>query len=574
MTSAGNKAIRDIMALIMGMLSILLMTCSQLYADTAGPQVTAAPSTVYTTSAPVSINDKVLFYVQSKILSISPENRAEIITKRIEKLSKDPLLDINSITISDSDTTTDIVAGDLIIMTVTEDDAKAAGRSRTGLATEYAGSIKSAIDVRIREYSLKAIVFGALFAFISTVVFVLLMIFIKKLFLRTYDRLYSWKDVRIRGLKFQKLEILSSAQVTDAAVKTAKLTRAVLVVLLLYFYVPLVLSFFPWTRRISATIFSYIISPLRAVGSAIISYLPNLFFIAVIVAVAHYVLKLIKVIFEAVEKENIKISGFYAEWAVPTYKIVRFLVIAFTAIVAFPYFPGSESPAFRGVSIFLGVLFSLGSTAAVANIVAGVILTYMRAFTIGDRVKISDTTGDIIEKTLLVTRVRTIKNEDITIPNAMVLGSHIINYSSSAKDRGLILHTTVTIGYDAPWEKVHELLIAAALSTEHILKEPAPFILQTGLDDFYVRYELNAYTSKPGIMAVIYSRLHQNIQDTFNEAGVEIMSPHYSSLRDGNQTAIPENYLAKGYAPPGFNIAGLGDLLKKSGKKPQAEEGQ
>ena len=571
MTSAANKAIRDIMTLCMVVLSMFFIHCAQLYAGTAQPHYTTAPSPVNATSAPVSINDKVLFYVQSKILSITPENRAEIIAKRIEKLSKDPLFDINSITVADTETSTDITAGDLIIMTVTEDDAKAAGTNRLELAHKHAATISSAIDLQRREYSLKAVLFGVLFAVISTAVFVLLMVFMKKMFLRAYEKIYSWKDVRIRGLKFQKLEILSSTQVTDGIVKTAKLTRAVLIILLLYFYIPLVLSFFPWTRRYSSTIFGYIMSPLHTMGRALTSYLPNLFFIAVIIIVTRYVLKLIKVIFDAVEKDNIKLPGFFADWAQPTYKIVRFLVIAFTVVVAFPYLPGADSPAFKGVSLFLGVLFSLGSTAAVANVVAGVILTYMRAFTIGDRVKISDTMGDIIEKTLLVTRVRTVKNEDVTIPNAMVLGSHIINYSSSAKERGLILHTTVTIGYDAPWKKVHELLITAALSSAHILKEPAPFVLQTSLDDFYVSYQINAYTDQPNKMAVIYDSLHQNIQDKFNEGGVEIMSPHYSSLRDGNQTTVPENYHAKDYAPPGFNIAGLSGLFNRSGKKPQAE---
>jgi small-conductance mechanosensitive channel len=178
----------------------------------------------------------------------------------------------------------------------------------------------------------------------------------------------------------------------------------------------------------------------------------------------------------------------------------------------------------------------------------------MRAFRIGDRVRISDTVGDVIEKTLLVTRVRTIKNEDITIPNAMILNSHIVNYSAVIDQSGLILHTGVTIGYDAPWRKVHELLIRAALNTKHILKEPAPFVLQTSLNDFYVSYEINAYTDKPSEMAVIYSELHQNIQDSFNAEGVEIMSPHYSSLRDGNHTTIPAENLPVTYVQPPFRI--------------------
>lgn len=178
---------------------------------------------------------------------------------------------------------------------------------------------------------------------------------------------------------------------------------------------------------------------------------------------------------------------------------------------------------------------------------AGVVLTYTRAFKVGDRVKISDAVGDVVENNLLITRIRTIKNVDITVPNAMVLASHITNYSSSALEHGLILHTTVTIGYDAPWRQVHELLISAACATENILELPAPFVLQTSLDDFYVSYQINAFTNTPAVMARTYSVLHQNIQEKFNAAGVEIMSPHYSSLRDGSMITTPEPYLPEAY---------------------------
>jgi small-conductance mechanosensitive channel len=286
------------------------------------------------------------------------------------------------------------------------------------------------------------------------------------------------------------------------------------------------------------------------------------------VFVTRYVIKFIKLIFNEIETERVTFPQFPSEWAKPTFKIVRFLTIVFATIVIFPYLPGSDSPIFRGVSIFLGILFSLGSTSAVSNIVGGVVLTYMRPFRIGDRVRIADTVGDVVERTLLVTRVRTIKNVDITIPNAMVLGSHIINFSSSAKDKGLILHTSITIGYDAPWRKVHELLKAAAKEVENVLPEPGPFILQTSLNDFYVDYELNVYTDSPSLMAKIYSDLHQKIQDKFNEAGVEIMSPSYTGVRDGNKIQIPDEYLPKDYKQPRFKISPLGNIFGKgSGEK-------
>lgn len=204
--------------------------------------------------------------------------------------------------------------------------------------------------------------------------------------------------------------------------------------------------------------------------------------------------------------------------------------------------------------MFVGVLFSLGSSAAIGNMVAGVVLTYRRAFQIGDRVKIGETVGDVTERTLLVARIRTIKNVEVAIPNGAVLGGQVINYTTLAATRGLILHTSVTIGYDAPWRQVHELLANAAERTEHIQAEPAPFVLQTSLDDFYVSYELNAYTSRADLMAAIYSRLHQNIQETFNEAGVEIMSPHYAAYRDGNQTSIPPGCLPPDYRAPAFRL--------------------
>jgi len=238
----------------------------------------------------------------------------------------------------------------------------------------------------------------------------------------------------------------------------------------------------------------------------------------------------------------------------PTYKIVRFFILAFALTVAFPYIPGSKSEAFKGVSIFLGVLFSLGSTSTISNVMAGLSITYMRAFKVGDRVRIGDTVGDVIDQSLLVTHVRTIKNEDVTVPNSMVLGAHIVNYSARAKEEGLILHTAVTIGYDAPWRTVHELLVESARKTPCILVTPAPFVLQTALNDFYVTYELNAHTDEPRQMVNTYSALHRHIQDTFNEAGVEIMSPHYAQLRDGNRTAIPDAYLPKEYVPRSIRV--------------------
>jgi len=417
----------------------------------------------------------------------------------------------------------------------------------------------------------KAFLLGLLFTVIATAVLVLLLQGFRKVFPRVYAKLETWRDTRIRAIQFQGLVLLGSDRATRMLIIAAKTVRLVLTATALFIYVLLAFSFFKVTRAAGAKIYHFIATPVLAAARAFVSYIPEILFICFVIVLTFYFSKLVKFIFRAIDSGTISFRGFHREWAWPTYKIVRFFIIIAAAIIILPFIPGSDSGAFKGISVFIGVVFSLGSTSAVANAVAGVVLTYMRPFKLGDRVKIADTVGDVTEKTILVTRVRTIKNVEITIPNAMVLANHIINYSADAEGRGLILHTQVTIGYDAPWRRVHEALVAAARATADILEEPAPFILQTALDDFYVRYELNAYTKKPNLMAGIYSDLHQNIQDKCNEAGIEITSPHYSALRDGNATAVPPDYLPHDYQSPSFKIA-PGDVLNKITRRPQAEE--
>lgn len=537
----------------------ILMTATMASAAPQKKPVDSAPIPVKSIApqlpeAQVELDGKPLLAIKAKVLSFSPEDRAKAVSSRLAKLIKDPLFNAESLKVMDSETTTDIVAGDTILMSVTEADAQAEGKPRLALAEEYAAKIRAAVVAHNKAYSMRTILFGALYSLLATLALIVALAVINHFLPKIVATIESWRGAYIRSIRIQSIEVINEERIAALIISLVRGIRAILMLGLFYLYIPLVLSFFPWTRGMATQLFEYILTPIEKVGLSFVSYLPNIFFLLVIGAVTHYAIKFIRFLFAEVEKQTITIPGFYHDWADPTFKIVRFLMIAFAAVVAFPYLPGSDSPAFKGVSVFLGVLFSLGSSSAVSNVVAGVILTYMRAFKLGDRVKIADTVGDVVEKTLLVTRIRTIKNVDVTVPNAMVLGSHITNFSSSAQSYGLILHTTVTIGYDAPWRQVHELLISAALATENILELPAPFVLQTSLDDFYVSYQINAYTDKPSVMARTYSELHQNIQEKFNEAGVEIMSPHYSSLRDGNMTTVPESYLSDSYKPPPFMV--------------------
>ncbi|HIJ94250.1 MAG TPA: mechanosensitive ion channel family protein [Desulfuromonadales bacterium] len=530
------------LAIIIVMLTTLAVAAPQNQPPAAALK-TVQPAVSPQPEAMVTLDSQPLFPIRVRVLSFSPEDRARLISARLAKLVRNPLFNIDSLKVADGESTSDIVSGDTILMSVTEAEALAEGKTRLALAEELAGKIRAAVVARNKEYSTQSLLSDALYTVLVTLVLIGALLLINHFHPKIRAKVHSWRGTYIRSIRFQSFELLHEERISLLINAILNVTRTALVLGLFFLYIPLVLSFFPWTHGVAAKLLAYTLAPLDTIWQTFVASLPKLFFLLVIIVITRYTIKFMGFLFSEVEKQTITIPGFYPDWSEPTFKIVRFLMLAFAAVVAFPYLPGSDSPAFKGVSIFLGVLFSLGSSSALSNIVAGVVLTYTRAFKVGDRIKISDAVGDVIENNLLITRIRTIKNVDVTVPNAMVLASHITNYSSSAEEHGLILHTTVTIGYDAPWRQVHELLIAAARATENILELPAPFVLQTSLDDFYVSYQINAFTDKPAVMARTYSVLHQNIQEKFNEAGVEIMSPHYSALRDGSMITTPEPYL-------------------------------
>lgn len=537
----------------------VLLLCVVAQTDLLAQHPTTAPAISQASppapvGAPVVFEGESLFTVYDNLGPYTPQERARAVTERLSRLAGDPFSTARPVLATDQGLISEILHGETVVMAVTDLDAQPTGKPRQELATEYARKIQAAV-LRAREHtSFRALLIDAGLALLDTAILAALLILFHKTFPKLYARIHAWRGRVIRAIKVQQVELLTADQIADTLIGAVKVIRILAVLFLLYVYLTTVLGIFPWTRGLSATLLDAVLSTLKTIGRTFTTFVPDLISIVIIVLVTRFVIKLIRLLFNGIGRGAVTFPGFYQEWAEPTYKIVRFLVIVFAAIASFPYIPGSQSDGFRGISVFLGLLISLGSAAAFSNIIAGVVLTYMRAFRVGDRVKIADTIGDVMEKTLLVTRIRTIKNVDITIPNAMVLGSHIINFSACAQGDGLILHTSVTIGYDTPWRTVHRLLINAAKATTHVLTNPEPFVLQTGLNDFYVTYEVNAYTDQPNRMATTYAELHQNIQDKFNEAGVEIMSPHYTQLRDGNKTTIPDQYLPPTYQAPGLRV--------------------
>lgn len=531
--------------------SAVVTTVQAAGAPTESAQVPAVADRMGT---PVTVNGHTLFVIRGGLFTFTEADRATTIAARVTWLATQTLQRIRATAVADEGTITVVVSEDVVIMTVTAADATMAGRSRQDLAGEYAAAIRTAAETLNGAYNARTVALGALFTLLATVLLVVVLTFLRVASRRVHERLDAWHGSGIRPSRPHQWGLPPADRAAEMLHGLARLTRAAITLALLYGYGAFTLSQFPWTREYASRLDDYFLSPLRTIARAGAGQAPDILFLLVVIALAYVVIKAVKFVFSAISKETIRVPGFYPDWAESTYKIVRFLILTLVAIVVFHYLPGSNSPAFEGVSLFVGFLVSLGSTAAIAHAVAGGVLTYTRAFQVGDRVQIGDSEGDVLARTLLVTRIRTIKNVDVAIPNAVVLAREIINYSSSAPRHGLILHTVVTIGYDVPWRTVHQLLIEAALATNDVLKDPAPYVLQKSLDDFYARYELNAYTDKPTTKARTYSELHQNIQDKLHEGGVEILSPHYSALRDGNATVVPSSYLPNGYTPPSFRV--------------------
>ncbi|GAB3829649.1 mechanosensitive ion channel family protein [Hymenobacter jeollabukensis] len=443
-----------------------------------------------------------LFRVYGRVGSFGPKERAEAIQRRLLALLDAPLFRPDSLHVVDAERDSEIMYADTHLLSVGEAEAQALGQPRPAVARliprHPAAPPHGRPAGRQPDRAAPARCPG-----------------------RTHPADARRADLRAEpavsghqpahptlarqppeALAHQH-ELLTQARQLTVLRTALKLLRLVLVALTVYLALPLLFSLFPWTEGFSRQLLGYVLGPGQRVVLAVVHYVPNLLTIVVIYFFTTYTVKLLRFLAGEVAAGKLVIEGFYADWALPTFNLVRFALYVFMFIVIFPYLPGSDSPVFQGVSVLLGFIISFGSTSAIGNLVAGIVITYMRPFKVGDRVKIGEAVGDVLEKTLLVTRLRTIRKEDITIPNSNILTGHTVNYSVAAEREGLVLHSTVTIGYDVPWPQVHELLLAAARATQGIEATPAPFVLQTSLEDFYVACQINAYTRQPHRQAAL-----------------------------------------------------------------------
>jgi small-conductance mechanosensitive channel len=518
--------------LLLPCVAVLLSIVTVAQAPTNSPNTTATTAEQSASqTAPVTIDGETLFRLRG-VSAFPPEERAHRASQAIAALAKDPIYKPGTLQIVQKDGYLVIMAGSRNIVAVTDLDSAQEQLATPLLAQVLVSRIDTAVQDYRRARQPKALLRGAISALAMAIGFgiAVLLFFRFSRFLGRRAQIYRERTKtyreRMSGASSKAPAALDADSLWNSVCNTMRLVRLGIITIGALFVLNAILLMFPWTRSFSNRAIELVLDPLRTVGMEALRSIPDLAFLVVLFFVTRIVLRLAQMFFYALDRDTIKIAAFPSEWAMPTYRLVRILIIVFALVVGYPYLPGSSSEAFKGISLLLGLVFSLGSSGTIANITAGYSLTYRRAYHLGDRVRIGDVVGDVERIRLQVTHLRTLKNEEVIIPNSQILNSNVTNYSSLVKELRLILHTTVGIGYEVSWRQVEALLLMAARRTSD-LPDPAPFVLLKELGDFAVVYELNVHCDRPQDQEWLYAELHRNILDVFNENGVQIMTPAY-----------------------------------------------
>ncbi|ACK66864.1 MscS Mechanosensitive ion channel [Rippkaea orientalis PCC 8801] len=522
-----------------------------LLAVTAIPIVIAqsTPSSTDSGKAPVTLDGETLFVFTKPLGTISVEERAKNVSRRLQQFADSETLSVDDMNIDIGDTEgvgipiTAVSVGNIPLITITKQDALAATKSRSVLVKEYVEIIKDAVTRYREKRTFQNTIRSLIFAIIATIISLVILFIIQNVFAKINQKLDLWGTTYIQPVRIGTFELIKANQLDNVVHFIARIIQIIAILGLVVAYCIFVLSQFIWTRSLAATFVDYLSKTFQTVWQAFINYVPNLLVIITVILIAWFFLRVSKTLFDELRQENISLPGFYPEWALPTYRLVTTGIVVLAAIIIVPLLPGFNSPAFQGISVFLGLLFSLGSTSVIANVVSGTILIYTRAFRVGDYITIGDTTGQVLETTLLVTRILTVTNVVISIPNSEIITTSISNWSFSSQELNLplIVRTPVYLGYEVPWKQAYNALIQAAVQTKGISQSPPPFVIQEALNEVYVTYQLSVYVNWEYFKGKSLkefeqtrSKLHENIRECCQEAGIRIFAPSYE--------ADPTNY--------------------------------
>jgi small-conductance mechanosensitive channel len=476
--------------------------------------------------APVKVDGRTLFFVRG-VSSYSAAKRASAIGERISDAAANYRVHPDSVRAVPENEYLKVIAGSEFIMNIYDVDGEWEQVEKSVLAIVITEKVKGAIRDYRQDRSGPTLMRNSAYAIGALALLFLLLIILNRLFRKLSSVLETRYQVRVREIEKQAFKLISAEQFWKTIHALMKTVKIILFIVIIVVFLNYIFSLYPWTNTVTAFVLQIFTKPIISFAQGVVGFLPSLAFLIILFIVTRYLLKLTQLLFRGLEQGGFHIKGFDPEWAMPTFRIVRLILIVFAVVIAYPYIPGSDTNAFKGISVFAGVLLSLGSSSFIGNVIAGYSMTYRRAFRHGDRIKVGEHTGFVEEQKLLVTRLRSFKNEEIVIPNSELLNSSIINYTTKAKDPGLILHTQVGIGYETPWRLVDAMLKEAADRTGGLLKEPKPYVLKHALGDFAVTYEINGFCNDVRRMHLVYTELHQHILDVFNENNVQIMTPAY-----------------------------------------------
>lgn len=501
-------------------------------------------------SAVVTVWNRPVIRFRAAYGNITPAQRAEAAEERITDLPdrylKEPVV-VQSVTVGDS-TGRLVLAGSRPLFGVLPGDVDPlVGESIDSLAANAARNVRDILAARSEYRNTARLRVGLIEGVVATVLLFVALWLLQRLRRLIVPRVTTIKD---RMSRTTVLGFDVGSQVHAILQRTVDVLLVVLGLVAIYLWITFVFSLFPYTRPWASAFGNSLLRSLALLGHGFIEALPGIGMAILIFFITRFAIRVVGTIFRAAEAGTVAIPGIHPETAEASRRIASWLLWLFAVIVAYPYLPGSDTDVFKGVSVFAGVLISLGASGVVGQVMSGLVVVYSRAVRVGEYVKVGDHEGTVTEIGMLSTKIITPRREEVTIPNTVLVATTTTNYSRQEAEGGAVVRTTMTIGYDAPWRQVHAMLLQAAEKTSLVRREPKPFVLQAALSDFYVEYALIVRIEHAPQRFQMLSELHANIQDIFNQHGVQIMSPHFEGQPESRVVVPPAKWHEAPAEPP------------------------
>lgn len=519
--------VRRVLRLFMfGLILALFLVASPLLPSTGAAAQNTTPGRFSTSEAPIEFWNRVIAVQRATLVGATPEERAERASRRLAELPLNASaaeIVTRPLKVDDQDGVGFVFRAEFLFFLGTADLDKESGEKLEQASDSAMGNLAEALQARTAERSWPVIRSGLSHTLISLMVLVALCVAAWKV--QAWIVKFLRKREGSASLTLFRVDVLPV--ITATVYRILRLLAWIFTFSLIYVWITFSLHRFPYTEPWGKQAGSYVLNSLRDLATAVLNGLPGLLMVVLIFIATRWLIRMVTVLFERVATGRISVAWMDADVAHATKRIFSAILWVFAIIIAYPYIPGSQTQAFKGLSVFFGLVISLGSTGIINQITSGLFVVYSKALKTGEWVKINETEGEVLDVGLLAAKIRTIEGQEVTVPNSILVSTSTRNYTRLGRSDGMSLSSTVTIGYDAPWRQVHALLQLAADRTPNISKTPKPSVVQKQLSDFYVEYTLIARLDDERLRIQTGSNLNSAIQDAFNEFGVQIMSPHY-----------------------------------------------